>query len=1728
MKKIEVIDLLDSSSEEEDNNEPSALPPAAKKTIAAIPLAQVNGAKKDVVVQTGETCSKLLNGKAPSSIGERESSPIDAATTRTTTSKLGETSDRPAESKSSSGETDGTSCEMRSYQLLSDRAKCCWVCSEDLQTDDGEFCLYRRHPHPLIPPLNEDEDDEDKAASIQSTVAVVASVCGACGPALVDNDSDEELCALCLKSEEDGDMFFLCDGEDCTRMVCETCVAVCNGGGEQGGRIALLQRKSKDLWLCPVCKPPPTLYKTPSCNAPDRTVEMAFQELDLVETEHRKTLEELDQKDEKRQEIAAELASDATASEEDIEDEFQLWLDKMDRHQIRLSDTISHLQDEIEVVHRYDLTDLYKKLRPDSWTNPTNGDEAWVRIADEVVKRQAEERAIRLANQSEMADSDDNDDDVYSCYDDVEELAAEDSVLDPEARNKTVRSFPPQIQVNIKKFKKSQELAIQAEKEKFERNQIPVKKVSEDFDLQLMKRPRNEFRPRVVARRRNKSKSSSRTTASRQCGNGTSNSNKERKFDSGEQMKTQIGKEKSNQEGNDRGHEDLESKGDGQSDGQAKIQTPGMQEDNVVARASAAATIHPPPTTLSPSRTSDTALQGQNSKTLLKPKKRADLQQIQPGNAQFAESFFEKDCIFHDSSLVLPGPLRVAVSREVAEKLKAHQTEAVNFIWKNAFADCMPEPSEPGGCLLAHNMGLGKSLAAIALIQAVVLHKLVRKVLLVVPVNTARNWRDEFDKWIGKMSPSIEFNDLKDFHAGARSSVIKRWHRNGGVLLTSSSSLLSFFKANHTDECSEHVKSSDLLVIDEAHECLKGKATKVSNALLRIQTTRKIALTGTPLQNNLLEYYRIISFLRPGLLPQPESLFEREYVEPIDSGLTKNCTKEQLETSRTKTEALHKILDPIVHRKGPKELSSELPPMQQVVLYLRPSRLQSRLYRWFKKWQDTHTKNFFAAFSALRPILNHPGGLLFRKNVSDDKDKSIKSGAEDELVEEKELIRLQRWWDSVTDKIPESQLSDVSQGYKIVLLLHILVLASRRNEKVVIFSQCLKTLDFVEHVLGKDWLDACPSLSKLVDDSSSFRGWQRGKEFLRIDGGTSSSDRGDSVDEFRENDNVRAFLLSKAGSVGINLVAANRVVLLDTHFNPAISEQAIYRLHRYGQEKPVFVYRLLAQSSMEDKVYMRSVTKTGLALRVIDKKNVDRYFTAKEMADLQEQLTWVECDKCKKWRVLPEAEADLSERQWYCEMNTDPQNNTCEAPERDQLWYENEELKAKGLGNSEGYVASASEEPEVLSAKDKDDLLQNDEILQQLLKVTATAKSTAMVAKHDFHDIFVKPKDDLTKFRIQTHEKTSSPAKVGTNTASPSSRSEKRQATVSPLATPRRSPNTRSSVKPSLNVEACKTPRERDRKENINSCHDYRASRSLSPNMQNGKTKFIESSTCEKEKHHVGHQVGQKRKTAYRGKEDLSTAESSSTSLSRRSLRCRKEPERFDPGAAPNRSARPERPLKSRTSLDHPVSSEVSRGNKAIGVDGDNSGEPDAARRTSSRTSYSPANQAETSATNSDHQKGGEEENSKPRNHFLPAKSKEAIDPPENIIRPSDPHVHPPSKTSCITGRPFRRSLKKTISRKSTTHDQETNKSKEATDGGAQMDRPSDSSSPSTSNKSGDNIKPPVRSESKKSIEMKSAAPPFHDGQSTGQRRKKNEMSSSPQNKRARKVDVEVIDLCDD
>jgi DNA repair and recombination protein RAD54B len=151
-----------------------------------------------------------------------------------------------------------------------------------------------------------------------------------------------------------------------------------------------------------------------------------------------------------------------------------------------------------------------------------------------------------------------------------------------------------------------------------------------------------------------------------------------------------------------------------------------------------------------------------------------------------------------------------------------------------------------------------------------------------------------------------------------------------------------------------------------------------------------------------------------------------------------------------------------------------------------------------------------------------------------------------------------------------------------------------QNEKVVLVSHWTHTLSVFETFLK----------SKQIS-------------FERLDGSTPSSSRQVIVDRFNRSENTTCFLLSsKAGGVGLNLVGASRLIMIDIDWNPSIEKQAMARIWRDGQSKPVFIYRFLTTGSIEERIYQRQLVKKNLADSLIDMQNNSVSFTQEELKDL--------------------------------------------------------------------------------------------------------------------------------------------------------------------------------------------------------------------------------------------------------------------------------------------------------------------------------------------------------------------------------------------------------------------------------------------------------------------------------------------------------------------------------
>ncbi|XP_066143351.1 transcriptional regulator ATRX homolog [Euwallacea fornicatus] len=642
----------------------------------------------------------------------------------------------------------------------------------------------------------------------------------------------------------------------------------------------------------------------------------------------------------------------------------------------------------------------------------------------------------------------------------------------------------------------------------------------------------------------------------------------------------------------------------------------------------------------------------------------------------------------------------LSVDKALVRQLKPHQVQGIKFMWDASFESLKRAGNNEGsGCILAHCMGLGKTLQVITLVHTLLVNSektKVEKVLVVCPVNTVLNWKSEFKKWIPN-SDDLDVYELVTCKTNAmnqeRNYIVNSWHEDGGVLIIG---YTMFRNLSNPDNKSLSKKlrvsfqkglvdpGPDLVVCDEGH-LLKNEKTNLSIAMNRIKTARRIVLTGTPLQNNLREYWCMVQFIKPNLLGTYKEYLNR-FVNPITNGQYTDSTQHDIMIMRRRSHVLHKLLDGVVQRQDYAVLEPYLPPKHEYVLFLKLTEVQAKLYKHYlanfaRRGDGSNRTSFlFTDFQELQRICTHPRVLLDKsreqkeKPIHDDSesegsmkdfiddgsrsdsvtsssnsdsssdqdsDVSIKSGDDKkkktggekrgrtrmtraqtaqkrengELSEsDKEEEEPKQWWDEYVNR---QELDNINHSAKIFLLFQILKECEEIGDKVLVFSQSLYTLNCIEYFLARIHEATRDGDTERVGGHSGC--WLLGLDYFRLDGSSSCDNRASWCDEFNDPERTRArlFLIStKAGGLGINLVAANRVIIFDVSWNPSHDIQSIYRVYRFGQTKPSYIYRFVTYGSMEMKIYERQVTKQAISKRVIDEQQIDRHYSQNDIQEL--------------------------------------------------------------------------------------------------------------------------------------------------------------------------------------------------------------------------------------------------------------------------------------------------------------------------------------------------------------------------------------------------------------------------------------------------------------------------------------------------------------------------------
>lgn len=597
------------------------------------------------------------------------------------------------------------------------------------------------------------------------------------------------------------------------------------------------------------------------------------------------------------------------------------------------------------------------------------------------------------------------------------------------------------------------------------------------------------------------------------------------------------------------------------------------------------------------------------------------------------------------------GEEAVRIPPSISAKLKTHQVAGIRFMWENIIQSIRKVKSgDKGlGCILAHTMGLGKTFQVIAFLYTAMrsVDLGLRTALIVTPVNVLHNWRKEFMKWRPSEVKPLRIFMLEDVSRDRRTELLAKWRAKGGVFLIGYTAFRNLSLGKHVKDLhmAREIRSAfqdgpDILVCDEAH-IIKNRRADTTQALKQVKCQRRIALTGSPLQNNLMEYYCMVDFVREGFLGSSHE-FRNRFQNPIENGQHTNSTSVDVKIMNQRSHILYEQLKGFVQRMDMSVVKKDLPPKTVFVIAVKLSSLQRKLYKRFldvhgftngKASNENMRRSFFAGYQALAQIWNHPSILQLKKddraygscgdttdtfladNNSSDENIDYNTVVGDRPRNMSDLLQVKNdggfyqkdWWN---DLLQKNNYKEPDYSGKMVLLLDILTMSSDVGDKALVFSQSIPTLDLIEFYL-----------SKLPQRSKPGKFWKKGKDWYRLDGRTESSERQNLVERFNDpiNKRVKCTLIStRAGSLGINLHAANRVIIVDGSWNPTFDLQAIYRAWRYGQTKPVFAYRLMAHGTMEEKIYKRQVTKEGLAARVVDRQQVHRTISKEEMLHLFE------------------------------------------------------------------------------------------------------------------------------------------------------------------------------------------------------------------------------------------------------------------------------------------------------------------------------------------------------------------------------------------------------------------------------------------------------------------------------------------------------------------------------
>ncbi|KAK6463399.1 DNA dependent ATPase [Scheffersomyces coipomensis] len=569
-------------------------------------------------------------------------------------------------------------------------------------------------------------------------------------------------------------------------------------------------------------------------------------------------------------------------------------------------------------------------------------------------------------------------------------------------------------------------------------------------------------------------------------------------------------------------------------------------------------------------------------------KRRSKLRKNESAEEKNKEEWFKPHPTISDAKLNdqfrLPG--------DIYPSLFDYQKTCVQWLWELY--------SQKTGGIIGDEMGLGKTIQIISFVAGLHYSGLLTKpILVVVPATVLNQWVNEFHRWwpplrcvilhsigsgMGKTDaseerleqfletsdPSMSRKSLKGINTEINAKdIIDRVMEKGHVLVTTYVGLRIY---------SKHIlrRQWGYCILDEGHK-IRNPDSDISLTCKQIKTHNRIILSGTPIQNNLIELWSLFDFVFPGRLGTLP-VFQQQFSIPINMGGYANASNVQVQTGYKCAVILRDLISPYLLRRLKSDVAKDLPKKNEMVLFVRLTKDQQDLYEKFLGSEELGAilkgkRNVLLGVDILRKICNHP-----------------------DLVN-RDILRYKKGY---------NYGNPVKSG-KMQVLQNLLQLWQSQDHKTLLFCQTRQMLDILEKFVAN-----LPKLDvETQGEGDSFF------SYLRMDGSTPIAKRQALVDQFNEDPKLSVFLLTtKVGGLGVNLTGADRVIIFDPDWNPSTDMQARERAWRLGQKKDITIYRLMTSGSIEEKIYHRQIFKTFLTNKILKDPKQRRFFKVNDLHDL--------------------------------------------------------------------------------------------------------------------------------------------------------------------------------------------------------------------------------------------------------------------------------------------------------------------------------------------------------------------------------------------------------------------------------------------------------------------------------------------------------------------------------